>query len=930
MLEIYTPMAGDLAEEALNSLALLIGSGTFHSAINIAMIAGVGGTAYAFITGKKIENLMRFIFVSFTLLFILIGIKFPVAIIDMQQPYVSHEVDDIPLGVALPSAFVSQIGRAIAQSFEDVFHMPDDLSYNESGMLFGSRIALATRSANFGIDPNLSQDLSNYMRQCIFISKIQVTQKLTVNELVNSPDLTNELFEDASPVYRVILHDLGNVSCIDAAAHLKTELNAAAESEAQRYANKFTDGDKGKFEASLGNAQNYFLGVSQTGTALLKQNMLINMVNNAVQDAMAFSGNTAAMMNYSNTVAMNHLRMTEANNFAMAGYRLPMLNACLWILMMCLFPIVILLAFFPLFEKSYMFFIGTMIWLWSWQPMFSILNFFVSYYASIQTNIFGEQSGGITMSNADPIAMVHSDMAFTAGSLAFAIPFIAKGLTSGMATAFSQASQLLGSITQSSSNVGVSGLEHGNMSVGQFSAYNQNYDNFNAHKHDTNSTNMHGLKTEQLANGSTLTTTPDGHQIVSSAGSMSHLAVSLQGSQAVSNSFTQSAQTAHNRGDTYRHSADESYQSAIREANNFSQSDANDFRAGGGKSVTDTYGITQDLRHMQDAVHDWNRSHDGTKQIDFKQAVSANASVGMKFLGNGGGIGASVSSNHSHAQSENLKEFFSSKQGQSFSESYNHALNSASNIHMDGSRSHQLSHAEQFAVDMNKAHNYSEQAAHEYSESQNYAKAASLAVSDSQNINTNMTNDFVTWAQANKGEEANSVLSATEGEHLTTQQQWSREYMASEQGQSALASERQQYMQAIASGTSLTQFNADNNSGANQAAIHKQYQQDMNGLKPRMPEIDMMSKKDIEDAQKAMRQAHHQNLMKQAKMTQAVVHENSEALHHQIDQSEHNNQNKVNDELEHGVVMGDLKSASSTLGKQAAKDLDGWLNNRLL
>ena len=126
MLQIYTPMAGDLAEEALNALAVLMGSSTFHSAIQIAMTIGVGGVSYQYITGKKIENLMKFVVTSFAILFILIGLKAPVAIIDMQNPMTPHEVDDIPIGVALPAAFISSIGYAISQSFEDVFHMPDD------------------------------------------------------------------------------------------------------------------------------------------------------------------------------------------------------------------------------------------------------------------------------------------------------------------------------------------------------------------------------------------------------------------------------------------------------------------------------------------------------------------------------------------------------------------------------------------------------------------------------------------------------------------------------------------------------------------------------------------------------------------------------------------------------------------------------------
>jgi conjugal transfer mating pair stabilization protein TraG len=534
-----------------------------------------------------LENLMRFIFLSFTILFILIGIKVPVHIIDMQEPMVAHKVDDIPLGVALPAAFVSSIGRGISQEFEDVFHMPDDMGYNKTGMIFGSRIALATKSANFGVSPNLSADLSNYMRQCIIISKIAVAHKITVSDLLQSSNLTTQLFENASPVYRVILSDAGNVSCQTAAINLKNRLVAAADKEAQQYANSFTKGDKAKFDSSLSNAQNYFMGISEKGTSLLVQNMLINKVRSSVSDAMAFNGDTAGMMNYANTSAMNNLRMAEANSFWMAGYRLPMINACLWILIMCLFPVVILLGFFPAFEKAYSSFIKTMIWIWTWPPMFTILHFFVSYYASIKTNIFGVQSGGITMSNANPIAMIHSDMAFTAGLIAMAIPFLAKGITTGFAEAFSSVSQLLGSYTHSAAQGVTSGLSHGNVSVGNMSGWNANYDNTSAHKHDINSTDYRGMSTHQLDNGATVTSTPSGQQIINTSGAMSQMAVGIHGSEALVSSLTNSAQTAQHRGESLRTSADNSLNSAMREGSTFNSSDSNDYRVGGGISDSD-------------------------------------------------------------------------------------------------------------------------------------------------------------------------------------------------------------------------------------------------------------------------------------------------------------------------------------------------------
>ncbi|ALA26651.1 conjugal transfer protein TraG N-terminal domain-containing protein [Piscirickettsia salmonis] len=921
MLTIYTPMAGDLAEEAINALAVLIGTSTFHSALNIAMIIGVGGFVYQYIHGRQLGILGRYIGVSFFVLFGLVGLKTPVAIIDMQKPMVTHEVDDVPMGVALPAALISQIGRGISQAFEDVFHMPDDQDYNKTGMLFGSRLVLATSMADFSATPNLSSDLSNYLRQCVWISKVQVTHKLTVNELIHSNNLMTQLFDSASPVYHVILSDKGNITCREAAIDLKNRLINAANAEAQTYANSLTDGNKAKFLSSVANAQNYFMKISDTGTNLLLQNMLINKVRNSVSDAMAFTGNTAGLMNYTNTTAMNNLRIAEANSFWMAGYRLPMLNACLWILIICLFPVVIMLGFFPGFDKAYSAFIKTMIWIWTWPPMFAILHFFVSFYASTKTDIFGHQSGGITMSNMNAVSMIHSDMAFTAGFLAMAIPFIAKGITTGFADAFNNAAQYLGSMTHGVSQSIAGQVSHGNVSVGNFSGWNANYDNTSANKHDTNYTDYRGMSTHQLSNGATVTTAPNGQQIVNSSQAMSAMAVGIQGTQAIVNSLSRNAQTAHNLGDSFRTSADQSMQSGLREASNFNSSDANDYRKGSGTSITDQYGINQDYRTMQDAVEKWNEGHDANHQINLQEALKGSINSRDQVFGKlakwGLGVsgGASANLDHNHIQSDKVSQFLDSTQGKNFSQAFTHSQTAASNVHTDGSQSHHLSTAEQSALDINKASSLSHQASAEYSESKNYSAAASEARSQSNSINSNLNNAFVNWATANKGESASSVLAGTDGKSIATAGEWGQEFLSSNEGKSLIEKETQNFMSKVEFNADKSTYDQKSQDLSNQNNVLSKYEKTKDQFERHAAEqITPMSKKQLNEAQNELRRTSQQDLMKQSKVMRATVDSaTSEGTKNINDQSSEVKGN-TQKEFKHGVVVGSISNTvKSTL-----------------
>ncbi|MCF6808551.1 conjugal transfer protein TraG N-terminal domain-containing protein [Thiotrichales bacterium 19S9-12] len=917
MLEIYTPMAGDLAEEALNSLVLLVGSSTFHSAINIAMTLGVGGAAYQFITGKKIESMLRYIVMSFSILFILIGLKTPVAIIDMQRPMDTHSVSDVPIGVALPAAFVSQVGRGISQVFEDTFHMPDDMGYNQTGMLYGSRIALASSSADFGSTPSLDADLSNYIRQCIIVAKLKVTHQLSADDLIKSPNLMTELFNDPSVVYHVVLHDVGNVSCKDAATHLKDQINDAAEKEAQKFSNSFDSGDKARFESNLSNAQNYFLGVSQSGTSLLTQNMLINKVRNSISDTMAFSGDAANVINFVNTSSMNNLRIAEVNTFLMAGYRLPMLNACLWILMMCLFPIIILLSFFPFFYKAYMTFIGTMIWLWSWPPMFSIIHFFVSFYASVKTNIFGQQEGGITLSNLHPTAMIHSDMAFTAGFLAMAIPFISKGLVSGMANAFASASQLLGSVTQSAVHGAANAAAAGNISVGQFSGWNANYDNVNAHKHDLNSTDYRGMSSHQESNGSIITTSSNGGHVINATPALSNLAVDVQGSQTTSQMLTESARQAKHRGDALRASADQSYQSAFRAADNFNLSDSNDYRSGNSLSVSDTYGINQDFRKMKELIHAWNISHDSNNQVNLSELLKAEASGGFKIFGTGANVGVGANAGHDHSQASAIRDFLNSQEGESFNQSYSHALMTAKNNHLDGEDNHGLSKAEQIAVDLTKAESLSNQASTEYLESDNYAKAASLTQSNSQTINTNFNSAFVQWAVANKGEQALDVLSATSGEKLKTQMTWGKEFLSSDQGKELISKEAENQVRNIEMDINSDRYHKDSEQLSSDADIIGGYQKSKELFDEQTKnKLNYVSKREIEEVKNLQRREKQQSLMQQNNIISAEVLDQTKSGQDKINHGLQDNQFKSKEEFKNGVALSDLSAL-----KESAKGM---------
>jgi len=454
---IYTPQNGIYLKELLDGLAALLGTSTFTTACDIIMILSVGMVGVQYVMGKKLESLTRFVLTAFLVTYCMLGIRVPVAIIDMQTAEGAGEaltVDHVPLGVALPASIISGMGYGITSAFSDVFHMPDSLEYNKTGMIFGARTWLAATQTRLSMSPDLAADMSAYIRQCVFSAKLLASHQISPQELVNSGSLIKTYFDNPSPIYRVILHDGTNLSCGDAASNLKKRLPIAAKIELERLNHLVTTGSNSKintttFSDRLQAAHTYYMNITTDAADTLTQNILINATRDAAADAFAFSGADAALMNYTNTNSTQKMHIAEANSFWLAGFRLPYYMSVMWMLTLCIFPLVVLISFFPTMSNVYFLYLQSQVYLWSWPPMFIIFHWFVSMASSATITLFGEKTGGVTFSNIDSLATLHSNFAYTAGALATSVPVLAYYITKGLGSILSTSSQHSGGLAQS-------------------------------------------------------------------------------------------------------------------------------------------------------------------------------------------------------------------------------------------------------------------------------------------------------------------------------------------------------------------------------------------------------------------------------------------------------------------------------------------------
>lgn len=462
---------------------------------------------------------------------------------------------------------------------------------------------------------------------------------------------------------------------------------------------------------------------------------------------------------------------------------------------LCIFPLVVLIAYLPLKLNVYILYLQSQVFLWSWPPMFIIIHYFVSLASSTTISLFGQKTGGVTFSNIDSLAAYHSNFAYTAGALAASVPFLAFYIAKGLGPILSNASQHFGGMAQSLSVGEAQSAAQGNVSMASYSGWNMNYDNTNAHKFDTNLHHAEGRSTIQMSNGALLSQNADGSHVGNVQPAISNAAVTVHGSERVIDSLHQSANDSFSQAHQLRSASDKHIQMGLSNLKNFTENDGNDFRSGSGVSNTVTDSIHQDLRTMKDAVHHYNKHHDVANHTSLEAAASYRLNSDKSILGKGlqwvtGSSFDVTGTGRTQASTGHSMQWFNnSSEGQAFNEAFSHMMSTAKTNHLDASDSHNLSQSEQIAANFARGQSLSEQGSAEYSHGQQLQKAASHAQENASAIDSNLSQPYHNWVVSQFGAEGERVMLQTDSQSIAKQQQWANEFLESQAGKTVLESE---------------------------------------------------------------------------------------------------------------------------------------------
>lgn len=775
---IYTITGGDWLADSLDAVAVLTAAATWGTLIKWASIFSVLAVVWSWLQKKDVLTFIKWVAMMVIVPGVLIANKNSVQVIDITDPTAVHQVDNVPGGLAIPASFVTSIGYALTQSYEEVFHRPDAVSYNKTGMLFGSELVKASTGFTFA-DGTIAGLFSDYVQNCV-IGDIFLNHKYSMEDLMITTDPYSMIFEKTSPL-RGIFDKIGNFqTCQQAAVTLQQQIgtDSSGGGKTFSYWEQKLFGTKTNreqlFPSLLGDSYGYFYNAGSSASGIIKQNIVMNGLRKGISAYAARNGDTASMINIATETATEKQIMQQSVSANIVMKYLPIMQTVLLGMMIGLFPVMIVLAIINTLTwivlKGYIF---TLAYLQAWPLLFAILNNAMTFYLK------SAGAYGVTLSNLSQIQQQHSMIASTAGWLSLSIPFIAYGMVKGLGGVVSQAGSYLSSMTQ-----GVASQSSSQAVDGTYAFNNMQTDNVQGFKWDTNSTFASGRRDQQLANGAMQGTTADGTMIVNSTTGTSKLPMDLNFARAMSSSAQRLARESQVQAETSLQGFNHAINSAYNQAHQFSQQAGNSNTMNTSTDDSQTAQATRGVSSMVSAAKDYATRHGISEQQAWAEMESksrkleayASASAGFKPFSIGFGVEGGVKGNVStgsqssadqrqsgstdHTSSEDAKNVRDFREGKQILQSYRVSHSAVRN---DNSSASQL---EQIGTTLSVADSHYQQYTSSISRSHEYSKVASMSKSETAQQTSNLSQEFVSYVQQKAPGDASHILTNTADENL--------------------------------------------------------------------------------------------------------------------------------------------------------------------
>jgi conjugal transfer mating pair stabilization protein TraG len=777
---------GEIYVQLLNAMAAFMKQDGFSGLLKITALIGIIMASVGYLKQRDPLVYAKWV-VGFVLVSqVVILPKTSVAIYDIAAQN-NYTVSNVPVVFAVFASLITTVGVGLAEHYDELLSLPDELVYTKTGALFGSKIIQASRDFRI-INPQLKSDMNGYLRNCV-VGDIRLNHKYSVGDLTQSTNIINLITSHASPVRMTNINGK-KVTCETAArpegadslrAQLTTEIkNAYTFFGINLFGRQKETNYEALFETRLKSSFEYYQHMTDTSADIFMQSMMINAIGDGITDYQAFTDSTAGVVNNQVTKSQVQHRWSWAIAGQKAAWFLPLLHTLLSVLLFGIFPVIMVMATLPngitIFKGYVQFFIS----LQFWPVLFAILNAAMTLYGASETG----KHGAITMVNIDKIDELHGDISGVAGYLMLMIPFIAKGLVSNLSDAFNNlATSMTGHLQGSAMSV-ANDAASASFSMGQTSFYNTSANNYSANKHDNNWTHMHGMSTEQFSTGVTKTHTGSGDTVFDVSAGMTKSALSINATDALNGSLSDAAEASKQASINDHQSMQTSLSNFAHKALQLSKIAGHDRRLGEGLSSTESGEFRKGLSSMSHIASDvasrFGISKDeafagmtglqlggqvtvgGQMAVSlgaFNQWVKGRADVSGNLSGKYG-----RSSTSTDRSSDGHDASITAREASDFSSAYAKVQGVVNNHHFDDTHSEGASLFNQMGADLRHAEVASKNYDAALSRSHRISQASSYVQSHGSQITTNWDQAFLKFVGEQLGKTQRDALYAHPGE----------------------------------------------------------------------------------------------------------------------------------------------------------------------
>ncbi|MGI4811725.1 MAG: conjugal transfer protein TraG N-terminal domain-containing protein [Janthinobacterium lividum] len=744
---ITTYGGGEAFYYVFQGVAALMDSQGFIN--NIFRLGGTVGILWVFvmITFKNAwEQALLWLFWFMVATLVLFTPKSTVWIKDPLSFSAPSKVDNVPFALAAFAGITSQIGTALTEKMESLFTLPDYMPYHQTGTVFASKLMLKARQIKI-TDPEFRGNIERFVNRCV-VYDAMIGLKYTLKDLQRSTDVWTLVSSNASPVLGFMYRAPGAgtqgqiVTCKKGAETLQTlwqdQIKEAERVFGSGFFQKNSQTAQSTFMTALPQSFQLLTKLSAEAPKLLQQEMMINAIrdgsNNKLDELRGSVGYAAskALMNQE----MNNRTMGE-----IASEMLVIARAVIEALCYASFIFVVILSLVHNGYRILWNYMGVLMWLQMWAPLYAVLNLFMTLYGQYRCSSI-MIGGGLTMMNSAGLTQINAQVASMAGWLSCSLPFLAYGIVKGGVGSFMHIASNIVSSSQGAVSSASSEAASGNFSLGNVTIGTQAYQNMTAFQHNSAPSFRDGSFEQVFDDGTGLITQADGSQVFKSGQGFTASSSRLKFD--INSSLGQRAEEAINHQASVLQSQSEEYSqsrmSAARQVVNLAQS------WGKGQSGSDGFSHDNSVGENRSLSQAMKFTKSLEDRFGFSESQSADVTASLmagtpKWLGISADIKGSGSSKADHSNQASDIQQMAKDMG--VSNSLDDATKSISDQKFSNSQSQEARMAQDIGHTMEKSDSLRSSMAKTQQTLDSYNKVQALSQSKGINMNRDGYQDLL-------------------------------------------------------------------------------------------------------------------------------------------------------------------------------------------